>query len=770
MLTAHSDQNIIAGADWSDEDDVKAVAAHLWSLRDHKEPLERRAYRNEQFLFGNQWYVWDAHKSEMVPNPRLPGWRTRLVFNEILVAVERRIAKFRRMGRIWTTSSGTSDLSDEIVQRLTDQVMGWYWTDGLNMPEKMREALQWAMSSPVVFGHVYWTRDRGPKMRLTLDEFQAAYIETAQSPDQIPELARQSANRFWQEFGPDSTERGYHESFAGDVAVEVVPLYEMNWWPFDVKRWSDVRIWVRTVRKTAEEVSDQYNMPIEEVRKGNAGHYHSGNATTRWGDNYFWGEDFDANRDGDGVLIHTLYKAPTPKYPNGAMAVVLGDGGAVLWGPDDIPNALGVVPFFPLQEKPIRGRLTGTNIVDQLISAQEDLNLSASQVADYRNKKIMPTLVEFTGATNQPDALSNRPGKKYKCNSPDMVPQVVKMPDIGMDYFRTMDLDRIWMQNISGIASIDVGQTGDANVRSGRAIIALREQNDLSLAPFGEAIDKWLEDLGNLVLAEIQQKVTDDRVIQIIGEDNSLEVVEFRGADLRPSHGGGGRKNNVRVRAYGIVPKSGTEMMNFAAMAIANGLIDPVKDRNEILDALGLDDFRRVLDRRRPDIARQNSEIKSWLSGKPVGPPLESEDHQAHLEALERWMKSQEFRLLVGNLTNAQIAMDIQNHYQLHKKYAAGAELEKMYYLRRADASLWMRHRAEMMQEIAAASPPLAMMLANMVFPAPLTVAGGAPPPAGPNPEQKKPGEKPDAKPDNGKPRMPNGQSPDQGLSKTEPR
>jgi hypothetical protein len=84
----------------------------------------------------------------------------------------------------------------------------------------------------------------------------------------------------------------------------------------------------------------------------------------------------------------------------------------------------GVVPLFPFSEFPVPGQFVGTCIVDQLISPQVEINLSLSQIADYRNRRIMPTLVEFTGNPKQDEALSNAPGKKYKALSPDMRPDV----------------------------------------------------------------------------------------------------------------------------------------------------------------------------------------------------------------------------------------------------------------------------------------------------------------------------------------------------------
>jgi hypothetical protein len=180
------------------------------------------------------------------------------------------------------------------------------------------------------------------------------------------------------------------------------------------------------------------------------------------------------------------------------------------------------------------------------------------------------------------------------------------------------------MQNLGGHTSIDQGRTDDADVRSGRAIHALREMNDLKLIPIGKRLDRWLRRLANSGLSELQEKVQVERLIHIIGDNNSAEAVSFKGADLQPSTYTKGQTSKalIKVTTHSIIPKTFTEQMNFVSMALSTAgpdgrtLLDPEKDRNAIMDMLSMGQFREAFDKRRPDTLRQHSEIEAWKRGE----------------------------------------------------------------------------------------------------------------------------------------------------------
>ena len=784
----------IAQTDWSDKVSAGGCAMALWDSRSYKSELEERAYRNEKYLWGKQWYWWDDTKQDLVPRTDVAGWRTRLVFNETLTTVENRIAKMMSGSKSWSPVLENDDEIAKIRQRLQQQVMSYQWQDGIKMPRKIREAMQWAMSSSCVFLRPFWNKRKGPRITAKLDDFRMRAIQSIPTNDPVirQDAIRAADNTFWQTFGQDAYQRGEKIFIAGDTDVAIHPIFEVCWWPFQVTDWEKIRLWMWTTKKTVEEVAEEYGLEQDAVREFSVPGYSGasgsfGHSSTKWGDKYFWRDGSDFALEDDSVLCHHIYKPPTEQFPKGRMAVVIGMGGHCIHLEDlNTPNA--VIPIIPLVEKPIRGRAPGTCVVDQTIHAQDEINMAASQIADYRNKRLMPTLVDFIGnETHNKKALSNAPGKIYRTASPDKIPTFIQSPDIGADYFRSVDSGRIFMERIGGISSIDTGTGDDSGAKSGRAILALKEQNDLRLLPFGAALDECVEEVGNQVLELMVANTNDQRMVQLVGEGNQLEVVTYRGSDLK-SEQQYGTSRPIRCRAFSVIPQSTTELLNVINVLGNQGLLE-MQDRNAVLEALGINDFRMVFDKGRADTVRQQTECDKWDQMQPVGPPDESDDDVTHMRVMDKWRKGESYHRLkeiaAVDPMAAQILMDQQNHRNLHEANIARKMTEQKYLLLDADISMWMKHRAQWVMQMAQMDPAT-MQLILTLYAAPLVAmgapgdeqqqgqqdesGGGGKADDGTNkPSRPKSEAKEKAKTNQkGNKRMPNGTSPGQGVRKGE--
>lgn len=678
----------------------------------------------------------------MDPEGDMPGWRARLVYNETYAAVEQRSAKYMREGRVWAPYAGTEDIQDRVIQRTTSKVMEWEWSDQLQMPTVMGELLQWAQSSSHVCAHIYWDRMRGPDITVQLRDMMAG-AELITNPAEQQAFVQKQADRFFSAFNIAPGQPAIYRGPCGDVAFDIAPLFEMDWWPFLPKIWRDVQIGQRTVLKTADQVSEITGLPVEEVRRRAGGSSRHGLDKSRWRDIYHYGESGEYGVDEDMVLLSTIVRRKCRDYPNGRQALVIGNDSESL-PPTDIQNPNHEFPFLYLCEKPVRGTIIGTNTVEQMRPAQQHLNTSMSQAADYQATRVAPTLVTFPGNNNQPGALSNKPGKIYEAQSLDKIPQTIKMPDIPVDFFLMAEQDRLWMQNLSGIASIDQGRTDDANVKSGRALYALREQNDSRLKPFGERLDSFFEDAGNLILSMLQEYAVTERILHITGDEGRYEVVKWKGANLQTGDYRPGAPNRfIRVKTFSIIPKSATELSNFVSMALTSPaqdgrtLLDPELDRNEIMNMLGMGEFRKLFDRNRLDVTKQAREIDKWESGLPVGQPSYHDNDAVHIKEILRWQKTESYEVAIA--TNPMIARDVEFHIDAHKRNEVRKLVEGQYLARRADVSAWLEHRARLIQDIAAGalqaqSPEAAkavlanaQMLADLVLPLPLSAMPQAP-------------------------------------------
>jgi hypothetical protein len=637
-------------------------------------------------------------------------------------------------------------MEGKIAQRITSKVMHGYW-ELLEMPGKMKTALQWAMSSGIVFAHVYWDKTIGPMIQATLKEWlsQAAYIV---DPAKQQEFVQERMVAFGAAFGQEALQAGTYSGPSGDPVVDIAPVMEVSWWPREPINKAGVRYWMRTTKKTVGEMAEFLGVTHDEVRKlsmggtysnlpGGTGGIMGGN--NRWRQLHFFGSLAHTGYSSEEqVLVHTLYRVPSPSMPSGGQAVVLDYAADTIDPPMKIQNPLSIVPLLPLVEKPIRGKLYGTCLVDQLFDAQGEINVAASQAADYRSTRVAPTLVNYTANPQQPGALSSRPGSIFMAADPQHKPGFIEMPQVPPDYFLTVEQNRRWMSNISGTTTIDVGVGEGTNTRSGRALKHMTAQNDLRLIPFAEDLDPWVSMIGSLVHSLLQERAVTQRIVDVVGDDNQVELVKFRGKDLEfgspTGAGSGASRAMIRTKAFSTIPKDPGEMMQFVQTALTpdatgRSLLDPEKDRNQILDLLGMGNIRKVFDRDRLDTIRAASEIDLWESGKQAPPPRKEDNDQVHIESMIQWKKGDGYAVSAGN--NPILGELVNAHLEAHKVSLVRKQIEPLYLAIKAHVSEWMETRAELLESLSQVPPgsdekqakeagKFAQMLVNLLLPLPL--------------------------------------------------
>lgn len=737
--------------------------------RNYKMRAEKRAYRNKAFLFGDQWYVWDKSNYRMSPDESRAKWQAQLVYNLILTIVEQRTAQLIRNEHVWDAIPATTDERDRMRARTKGQVLDHQYNEVMKMKKHLREGLQWAMSSSVVFGHPFWNRDKGPELNVSLDDFmQNSPMQVPPPPPDMPphivqqtlaqlnqQHVQEQTNKFAHIFGQSALQAGAFQGNEGDMDFDIAPIFEVGWWPFNSKRWQDVLTWHRMVKMPCQRVADMFGMNVDDVRQymmPAAGGRVFG--SSRWADDYYNERMEDGDYD-DCVYVDKLYQPPSKTYPHGREACVIG------WAPQaqyvsDLQNFSNVVPLFPLTEKPIRGMIDGTCLVDQLISPQENINTSASQIADYRNRKIMPTLCRFPGDKGSKQQLSNKPGAIYDCTDPNKMPKVIEMPDIGSDYFNTIQMDTRFMHDLGGVGSIDLGNTEDSNVRSGRAIMSLQQQNSSRMIPFAEAIDEWLTDIGCFVDLEVQNRISLERTVQIVGDSNELEVIKYKGADLKATNAGqpGENKRLVRCTATSNFPKTQQEIMAFLNMAMTtmpSPMLDPVKDRDTILEMIGFNDYRAMFDKTRTDKTAATDVIDKWESGQPAGPANDADDHQTFYQVINDWKKTERYKRCIAQMNQQMVQMgitpmqfpnplakEIDERILAHKRGVIEDQVEKMYLARSADIRMWIQERQRWMQD----GGPMGATIVQEFFPFPINTQPMMPPPgaaAEKNPDKPQP-------------------------------
>lgn len=741
---APEDTSTISDCDWSNKADVAALARKLFKQKDPvREAFRQKVFRNIEFVAGNQWHEWNPTKQCMVPNEKTEDWRALLVFNRILPALEMDEARLIERDHVWRCPVGPGDQSDRVVARLCDDVNDAYWTE-LGMPEKLSEAYGWARMTGMVYARCFWDKNKGIPITNTIEQFMPP-LTGAEPPEAVQQASAQAFAKFTELFGEEAAIAGKHEEMSGDPDIEIVPPLDVYHWPppSEIIKMEQAQVNMVVFRRTVGDVANRYGMSIEDVRAiaqppdeddwqkqqtlGGAW------AATMSGGQTNSGPE---ERDRDTIYEFELtVPSGTGGWKNGRYATVLGfaDEAIIL---DDLPT-----PDHPqgrrlnlvqLVDTPIRGKFYGTCKVDQMISGQIEINTNFSQNADYRNTRINPTLFRMQGDQADEQGITNAPGAVQTIAGPDVLPAVVKMPDISAEYHGNVQMVVAQLNDIGGASGVDYGSAEQDNVKSGVALNSLRQGNNMRLRGFGARLDRFVAALGSLNLGYLQEHAADDRIKHLVGMDKRVSIVMFNRDMIRPSFYGQPGQNPAHVicESFRDLPatiEQKIELLNFL-MNQPTPLLDPQRDRGRILRIIGFGDMKEAFDVEADDEAKAIKENDDFRLGKAVDLPSKADNHIVHLEQHRIFARGEDYRQMT--VQNPQAAMDLDEHIRLHEEGVIRDTLRPQYAAKVADFKEWQDWKLRV--------DSIAPGMGDMMFPAPMSVMAQAQPQEG---EAKKQGQ-----------------------------
>jgi hypothetical protein len=648
-------------------------------MRGLKRDLERRTARNIAFFEGKVHHEWSYKRGTMM----LPDWkrdRLNLSDNFCKMLITKRIAKMNRMDPAWSVPAYTADEYDQVVSRFSNDVMKWYWTDGLRMPEHVRQYLLWRAVSPICFMHPHWDPMKGDPVMLTPEDVQRP-IPEGTPPEIVAQLVAEDQERF-------KTLTGYDENqdiavqYTGDLGYTTTTVFNTMWYPFFAEEWEQVHIVLKSDIMPVEDVVRRYGVPKDVVLR----HANSPQDYDRYAETMAkWRSPFVESPDRfelveRGVLVHQLFVDAKLHPPFGASAIVIGGSReALLWG--RLGNKYAQLPFRPGVETRTPGVLWGTCPMDDLISPQLEATLALNQEFEWRNQMIRNKVVrikndgadDLSFRADNPEAVIEVQTKDHTPTTLSLAPSAVSFENKSALQFALR-----FMQDSASVPDISLGRTDDSNVKSGVAVRSIQQEAQEVLRIPGESLNDDMGWVGNFLLAELQDKAVYKRVAPLVGENNAVEYKSWSRALLRPTiyaqltH----QTAVVRVTNYTNVPSNPIEMRNTVIALAEMGWLRPGEHDHVIAKVFGMDDIKTTLDKGRADRDKQEREIQLWRAGQMQGAPSITDDHAIHEEVLAAWIKSDEFERI--KQSNMLLAADILNHYDLHQqeKYNQQARIQ----------------------------------------------------------------------------------------------
>lgn len=349
----------------------------------------------------------------------------------------------------------------------------------------------------------------------------------------------------------------------------------------------------------------------------------------------------------DSARLYQHYIKPSREFKNGHFVVFTEKQ---IVNRNDLPMEYKRrLPFFSFDYLNIPLAPYPQSMIEQLIPLQEDYNFTIKRINDY--KKWMVGKVMHPDGIKLQSKFDDEVGQILKYKGTTGKPDFLPAPTIPQQLFEDLNRIRRDMEDIAATHDVSMSRT-PAGVKSGVAINQLTEADNSQLAPQLIFIESQLSYFGQMVLAIMEEKYPEDRIVSITGDRLSGEVLSASGDKAK------GNKR-VEVSLGSSLPASKVERQQFIMALVKDQYIT----REKALELLEFGDVEGVY----TDIDKQaeKNEIQEMLRGTQIE-PAPYENHAVRLKVLADFMMGQTFIQLKQQ--NPQITDQIFNHYKMHQQ------------------------------------------------------------------------------------------------------
>jgi len=536
-----------------------AVLERFRLASEAKQSWENQAYVDLAFLLGYQWVNWEDGTGfiEVASDPET---RYHLVHNLIQPAVRTQVSRIMSHKPWVTALPTTAEERDVEAARLGTKLLE-YWRRRLFTSTLEAEFYTWLVTVGTSFWRPGWDAHAG---RSILARPLAPYNQTLLSPDRgeapsarpaLPDTRTEFDRYLAEQMGEEQAfgagglpqaEEPIDFLAEGDVLLEAVNPFEVypepgvgNWdqcsWVIHARCRSrdDVRAaWGDRVAEKAVTVPSG-TMPtgvMPSAGEAGAPGFNPDRIPKSGGPynlNALFPSVFFQNRE-DEVSVIEYWERPSAGFPSGRHTLVVG---AILVHDGHNPFPFNEIPLVHTPYEKIPGSIWGRGMIESLRPAQQEFNMTVSQLAEARDYSSFPKILMPRGSQINQSLGQNIPGEiwEYSGGIPPTVLQAPQMPA----YMGTLLQQSYQMiQDLSHQHEVTRGTT-PPNVEYGIAIQLLYEADNSPLRSTYDMIDDGLVRASRMLLAIAQKYYTEQRTIRLVGQNKAPQVIAFTGAELK---------------------------------------------------------------------------------------------------------------------------------------------------------------------------------------------------------------------------------------------
>ncbi len=646
-------------------DEASLIALVQKRFKDQEPILQnfhRQWFTNIAMRRGLQYVQTDA-QTGLIATPHESDDRVRIAINRMIGIHQTRVAKIIKDMPRCEVVPATGQEEDKELARKGTKLLDWLWHEQ-EMVEKLLTVANWIVDVGDCFLHVFWDATRGaeiPTYQRHEGEITGKETYTIDTDGYILD---------------DAGQRIEDTVTTGDVAVEVVSAFDVvpdgvstdlqagHWFGMQNAMTLEAirRLWPERGREVkAEGDIDARTQYLRRLMSLVGTHQTYGAMESKSSDPM--------------ATVKRIFEKPTDKFPKGRRMVV---ANGVLLESGDMPYDHGLYPLVHFFDIEVSGSFWNVSTMENCIPVQKGFNRTWSQILENGNNLGNIKVVLTKDAGMQKEAYDDSGTEIIEVNPGTDVHQLqpASLPAHVVNQLQWYDKA---FEDVSG--QHEVTQARAPSGSSGRAILALQEQDDTRLAPTKMRFLRGVEAVGYMALQLYAQHQTEDRTYQIVGATGQdVEELTVTPAEIRSM------KKDVRVQSENLIAAHMRLKQEQVLELYKEGVFGPQEEadvRRQVLQLLEFGHLPDLFDDQNLDVDQARRENKQFLNGtdliwidnplpsdssQPAKvltlPVYEFENHRVAIPEHNRFRKSPRYRQL-----SPERQKGIDAHVKMHERF-----------------------------------------------------------------------------------------------------
>lgn len=568
---------------------LSEVEENFRKARKARLPFEFVWLRNIHFFIGHQYLSWSQTTRNLFVPPS-PPWRVRMVINKVKPIVEYHVANLTKNRPALFVAPMTNDEGDIEKSKLAEKFLLAMW-DNLDMYSKNIQLAYRMVIYGTAFLQPYWDVSKGD------------YIN----------------------------ENDPNDGKLGDINVDCYSPMDSYPDPSGTSH-DNIRYFIRARVLHVDTVRDLYpdeanKIEPEVIPFGEMFHYRVQSLLGPEGFNRL------TETAPDLVLLKEYMEKPSRKHKEGRYIVTTSNVVLKNLTLKDVlgPHNFEELPQIKFDDIYIPDRYYGESTVSQLIAPQEALNRTISQAIEVKNLMCKPKWLVPKGHGIDENQFTSEPGEIIEYEEGKR-PEIVDPPMLNPAFVTIIEVINNDLEEISGVFEIQKGTT-PPGIKAASAVALIQEQGQTRHIPRSVLFEQNQVKLGMKLLKMAKDFYLEERLIRLVGENNSIEAFYFLGEDLNSF--------DVRVQHSSSFPTLKTAQEEKILTLMQYGLLQN-QSPQKILEKLSLGDLYEANDLDQLNYSRAKKENILMSQGIPVLPAFH-ENHMIHEQEHIRYMTSEEF-------------------------------------------------------------------------------------------------------------------------------